>query len=142
MGFNVLIVDDSSTIRKIIGRNLRQSGLGISEIHEAGNGQDALAVLESQVVEAVLTDINMPVMDGIQLLCAIRKKAIWASIPVIMITTEAGADAVVDAVSKGATGYIKKPFTPAEIHDQMAPILKRVAPATAPALVRDSCKVP
>ena len=132
MGFSVLIVDDSSTIRKIISRNLRQSGLGIGEIHEASNGQEALGVLASRLVEVVLTDINMPVMDGIQLLCAIRQHAIWASIPVIMITTEAGADAVVDAVSKGATGYIKKPFTPAEIHGQIAPILKSAAAAALP----------
>jgi len=134
MGFNVLIVDDSSTIRKIIGRSLRQSGLGVGEIYEAGNGQEALVALESQSVEVILTDINMPVMDGIQLLCAIRQSPKWTSIPVIMITTEAGADAVVEIVGKGATGYIKKPFTPAEIHDQIAPILRTVAPVCGPSL--------
>lgn len=124
MGFTVLIVDDSSTIRKIIHRCLQQSGLGITRVCEAGDGQEALAVLQKQAVDVILTDINMPGMDGVQLLCAIRQSQQWKSVPVLMITTEAGAEAVVDAVSKGATGYVKKPFTPHEIHDQLAPILK------------------
>jgi two-component system chemotaxis response regulator CheY len=124
MGFTVLIVDDSSTVRKIIRRCLQQSGLGIDQVLEGSNGQEALAVLEKQAVNVVLTDINMPVMDGVQLLSAIRQSQTWKAIPVLMITTEAGAEAVVDAVARGATGYVKKPFTPAEICDQLAPILK------------------
>ena len=72
----------------------------------------------------MLTDINMPVMDGVQLLTAIRQSETFRAIPVLMITTEAGAEAVVDAIAKGATGYVKKPFTPAEICGQLGPILK------------------
>lgn len=124
MGFTVLVVDDSSTVRKIIRRCLQQSGLGIGQVLEGSNGREALSVLENQPVDVVLTDINMPVMDGVQLLSAIRQSEAWKAIPVLMITTEAGAEAVVDAVTKGATGYVKKPFTPAEICGQLAPILK------------------
>jgi len=124
MGYTVLVVDDSSTVRKIIIRCLRQSGLGIARVCEAGNGQEALTALQNEHIDAVLTDVNMPVMDGVQLLCAIRQSPPWTSIPVLMITTEAGAEAVVDAVAKGATGYIRKPFTAAEICDQLAPVLK------------------
>lgn len=126
MGFTVLVVDDSSTVRRIIIRCLRQSNLGVARVCEAGNGQEALAVLqnENEPIDALLTDVNMPVMDGVQLLCAIRQSPVWKSMPVLMITTEAGAEAVVDAVAKGATGYIRKPFTAAEICDQLAPVLK------------------
>ena len=124
MGFTILVVDDSSTVRKIISRCLRQAGLEIARICEAGNGQEALATLDREPIDAVLTDINMPVMDGVQLLSAIRQRPAVKSTPVLMITTEAGAEAVVDAVGRGATGYIKKPFTAAEIYEQLAPILK------------------
>ena len=124
MAISVLVVDDSSTIRKIIQRCIQQAGLGVTEICEAGNGREALDLLARRPVDVVLTDINMPKMDGIQLLSAIRQSPVCGSLPVLMITTEAGADAVEDAISRGATGYIKKPFTPSEIHDQLAPILK------------------
>lgn len=126
MGVRVLIVDDSSTIRKIISRCLQQSELGISEMCEAGNGQEALELLAKRPVDVVLTDINMPTMDGIQLLSVIKQNEAWKSIPVLMITTEAGADSVIAAVSQGAAGYIKKPFTALEIHDQLAPVVKAV----------------
>jgi len=124
MAISVLVVDDSSTVRKIIQRCIRQSDVGVTEIFEAANGQEALDLLAKRTVDVVLTDINMPKLDGIQLLAAIRQRAEWGALPVLMITTEAGADAVMDAINKGATGYIKKPFTPAEIHDQLTPILK------------------
>jgi two-component system chemotaxis response regulator CheY len=124
MGLTVLVVDDSSTVRKIIIRCLRQSSLGVARVCEAENGQEALTALQNEPIDAVLTDVNMPVMDGVQLLCAIRQSTIWKSMPVLMITTEASAEAVVDAVAKGATGYIRKPFTAAEISDQLAPVLK------------------
>jgi two-component system, chemotaxis family, chemotaxis protein CheY len=104
MSISVLVVDDSSTIRKIIQRCIQQAGLGVTEICEAGNGQEALDLLAQRPVDLVLTDINMPRMDGLQLLSAIRQSPERGSVPVLMITTEAGAEAVVDAISKGATG--------------------------------------
>ena len=125
MSISVLIVDDSSTIRKIISRCL-QAELGISEVWEAGDGQEALDLLAKRTVSVVLSDINMPRMDGLQLLAAIKQKEAWNSMPVLMITTEGGAETVVDAVKKGAAGYIKKPFTAMEIRDQLAPVIKAV----------------
>lgn len=124
MGTTILVVDDSSTVRKIIQRCLRQAELGISEVCEAGNGREALELLGQRRVDAVLSDINMPQMDGIQLLTALRGSQQWNHLPVLIISTEAGAEAVIDAVSKGASGYIKKPFTASEIHDQLGPLLK------------------
>jgi two-component system chemotaxis response regulator CheY len=104
MGFSILIVDDSSTIRLIVRRCLEQAELGITDVWEAGNGEEAIDVLTKQPVDAVLADINMPKMDGFQLLTAMKQDDHWKAIPVLMITTEAAASAVLDAVQKGASG--------------------------------------
>ena len=124
MAFNVLIVDDSSTIRKIICRCIQQTGLEIQSIFEAGDGEEALATLGREGVDVVLTDINMPKMNGVQLLTEMKQHEKYKTIPVLMITTEARVESVLDATSKGAVGYIKKPFTPVEIKEQLLPILK------------------
>ena len=124
MAFNVLIVDDSSTIRKTIGRCIQQTGLEIKGIFEAGDGEEALAALGRQAVDVVLTDINMPKMNGVQLLTEMKQNEKYKAIPVLMITTEAHVESVLDATSKGAVGYIKKPFTPGEIKEQLLPIFK------------------
>lgn len=120
MGIRVLIVDDSSTVRKIIRRCLQQPELGIADVCEACDGEEALELLANRAVDIVLTDINMPKMNGIRLLTAIKQREQWKTIPVLMITTEAGAEEVAEAVGKGAAGFIKKPFTPMEIRDQLA----------------------
>ena len=125
MGTTVLVVDDSSTVRKIIHRCLQKAELGIAEVCEAGNGQEALALLAQHKVDVIVSDINMPQMDGIRLLSAIKESPQWKQIPVLIISTEAGAETVMDAVSAGAVGFIKKPFTPSEIRDQLGPLLKR-----------------
>ena len=111
MDSDVLVVDDSAAIRKILQRVLRQTGMAISTIHEAGDGLEALELLRSQRVDLVLTDINMPKMDGLELLAAIKGSSAWASVPVVMITTEGGEAKVAEAVRLGAAGYVRKPFT-------------------------------
>jgi len=87
---DVLVVDDSAAIRKILQRVLRQTGMSIGTIHEAGDGQEALAVLKLHKPALVLTDINMPKMDGLQFLAAVKGSEEWRDIPVVMITTEGG----------------------------------------------------
>jgi two-component system chemotaxis response regulator CheY len=117
----VLIVDDSSTMRKIITRSLRQAGFDIGEILEAENGQAGLERLAGAQVGIILTDINMPVMDGLTFIGNIRANAAWNGIPIIVITTE-GAEALVkEAIKKGANNLIKKPFTPEQIKEKLAP---------------------
>ena len=123
MAFNILLVDDSSVVRKIIRRALLNTKFSIGEIYEAGDGLEALALLRQHPVDAVLTDLNMPKMSGRELMAAIKAEEQWKNLPVILITTETRVDNVVDAVNKGATGYIKKPFTPADIESQLLPIL-------------------
>ena len=117
----VLIVDDSSTMRKIITRSLRQAGFEIGEILEAENGQAGLERLAGAVVGITLTDINMPVMDGLTFIDNIRANAVWNGMPIVVITTE-GAEAMAkDAIKKGANNLIKKPFTPEQIKEKLAP---------------------
>jgi len=104
MGIRVLIVDDSSTIRRIISRCLDRAEVGVTEVFEASDGCEALDLLARQSIDVVLTDINMPNMDGLQLLGEIRKCKEWQTIPVLVITSESGSEAVGEAVSKGAAG--------------------------------------
>ena len=123
MGKRVLVVDDSSTMRKIVSRALRQAGLDFDEILEAGDGQEALNLLENENVDLILSDINMPNMDGIEFLRQKKEIDGIKNIPVIMITTEGGADIIGEAKSLGAAGNIKKPFTPDKISEVIGAVL-------------------
>ena len=120
MPFDLLIVDDSAAIRKILQRVLLKAEMPIGNIHEAGDGVEALAVLKANKITFGLSDINMPNMDGLQLLSRIRANDAWKSIPVILITTEGSQTKVLEAAHMGATGYVRKPFTPEQINNVLA----------------------
>jgi two-component system chemotaxis response regulator CheY len=124
MESDVLVVDDSAAIRKILQRVLRQTGMAIRTIHEAGDGQEALEVMNAHKVDLVLTDINMPKMDGLQFLASVKASAQWRHVPVVMITTEGGETKVGEAVKLGAAGYVRKPFTADQIKEKLAGILE------------------
>lgn len=123
MGKTVLIVDDSNTMRKIVSRSLRQAGIDFDTILEAGDGLEALEVLGANQVDVVLSDINMPNMTGLEFLKAKSEDDAIKDIPVIMISTETGADIINEAKSYGAKGAIKKPFTPDLINETLGPLL-------------------
>jgi two-component system, chemotaxis family, chemotaxis protein CheY len=124
MDSDVLVVDDSAAIRKILTRVLRQTGMAIQTIHEAGDGLDALALMAQHRIDLVLSDINMPKMDGLQLLGALKASPQWRNIPVVMITTEGGETKVAEAVRLGAAGYVRKPFTADQIKEKLVGILE------------------
>lgn len=124
---NVLLVDDSMVIRKMLRRVLGECGLGVNEIYEAGDGSQGLKALESNAVQLVLCDVNMPVMGGLEFLELVQKRAEWSSIPVIMVTTEGGMENVVKALELGAKGYIHKPFTTDEVKQKLAQCLNMAA---------------
>jgi two-component system chemotaxis response regulator CheY len=117
---NVLIVDDSAAIRKILQRVLNQAKVPISQVFEAGDGLEALAAMRTHNIGLVLSDINMPNMDGLQFLSNVRAVEEWRSIPVVMITTEGSHAKVLAAVQLGASGYARKPFTPDQIKEKLA----------------------
>jgi two-component system, chemotaxis family, chemotaxis protein CheY len=118
-----LIVDDSSVMRKIVERSLRQAGIELSEVIEAGNGSEALTVLQERQVDIILCDINMPVMDGLEFVKSLSGVKNAKDVPVIMITTEGSESHVVQALSNGARGYIRKPFTADQVKEQVVPVL-------------------
>jgi two-component system chemotaxis response regulator CheY len=118
-----LIVDDSSVMRKIVERSLRQAGLDLGCVMEAGNGAEALALLDTNTVDLILSDINMPVMDGLEFVRRLQATEKLRGVPVVMITTEGSESNVVQALSFGAKGYIRKPFTPDQVKEHVLPIL-------------------
>jgi two-component system chemotaxis response regulator CheY len=119
----VLIVDDSSVMRKIIERSLRQAGLELAEVLEASNGAEALAEVQKGSLDIILSDINMPVMDGLEFLRNLAGMEAAKGVPVIMITTEGSEARVVEALSAGAKGYLRKPFTPEQVKERVMPLL-------------------
>ena len=118
-----LIVDDSSVMRKIIERLLRQAGVNLTQVFEAGNGAEALAALESNRVDLILCDINMPVMDGLEFVKQLAGVSNAKGVPIVMITTEGSESHVVQALSCGARGYIRKPFTTDQVKEHVLPVL-------------------
>lgn len=109
----ILIVDDSATMRKILMRTIRQAGLDCAGIVEAGNGAEGLQQLISDAeIDLILSDVNMPVMGGLEFVTAVRAKPNGGAVPIVMVTTEGGDAMLQGAMNAGASGYVTKPFTP------------------------------
>jgi len=123
MAFNVLIVDDSSSMRAVIKKIIKVSGFDVGECWEAADGKEAMKVLMNEWVGLVLTDINMPNMNGMELITEMKKDQVQRSIPVVMVTTEGAEERVQEAMKIGASGYIKKPFLPEEIKRTLSNIM-------------------
>lgn len=115
MAFNILIVDDSETMRAVIKRTISMTGISVGELLEAGNGKEALGILTDAWVDVVLSDINMPEMGGIELLKAMKSDDVLQNIPVIFISTESSNARMDEAKVLGVAAYVKKPFTPETI---------------------------
>lgn len=120
-----LIVDDSSVMRKIVERSLRQAGIDLEKVFEASNGAEALGALRDNKVDLVLCDINMPVMDGLEFVRQAASVENAKGVPIVMITTEGSESHVVQALSSGARGYIRKPFTPDQVKEHVLPVLEK-----------------
>jgi two-component system, chemotaxis family, chemotaxis protein CheY len=119
-----LIVDDSSVMRKIVERTLRQAGLEQLVVHEAGSGTEGLDLLKSKQVDLILSDINMPAMDGLEFLRQIHAQNLAPGVPVVMITTESSEEHVKQAILAGAKGYIRKPFTADQVKERVLPLVR------------------
>jgi two-component system, chemotaxis family, chemotaxis protein CheY len=123
MAFNVLIVDDSPAMRSFVRRVLDLSGIDVGICLNAGNGQEALDLLRSHWVDVILTDINMPTMDGEQLLRALEGDETLRTIPVIVISTDSTQHRVQSMLTLGAKGYVTKPFLPETLREEMEKVL-------------------
>ena len=126
MAFNVLIVDDSSSMRAVIKKIIKISGFNVGEFLEAADGEEAMKVLTDDWVDVVLTDINMPNMNGLELIGEMKKDELLRSIPVVMVTTEGSEKRMQESMKLGASGYIKKPFLPEDIKRTLSGIMGEV----------------
>jgi two-component system chemotaxis response regulator CheY len=117
----VLVVDDSPTMRRIIKNTLER--IGYTQSIEAENGKDALDLLNSNPVELLLTDWNMPVMNGLELVGEVRKIDKYKKLPILMITTRGMKEDVVQAVHAGVNNYVVKPFTPEILEEKIGKVL-------------------
>lgn len=118
MGMKVLLIDDSSLMRKMVSRALRQAGIDISEVLEAENGEEGLKALAGGSPDVILCDWNMPVMDGLEFV-----KRAQPSPPIVMLTTEGTDDKRSEAMRAGAKGYITKPFTPEKLEEAIRGVI-------------------
>ena len=125
----VLVVDDMSTMRRIVKNVLKQ--IGYSDIVEAENGQDALGKLKAGGFGLVVSDWNMPVMPGIELLRSVRADADLKSLPFLMVTAEAQKENIIEAVQAGVSNYVVKPFTADALLEKLNKIFANTATAKA-----------
>ncbi len=116
---NILIVDDSASMRQMVSFTLKGAGY---EVEEAVDGADALAKAKKKSYNIVITDVNMPNMDGIALIKELRSLASYKFTPLLMLTTESGGEKKQEGKTAGATGWMVKPFNP----DQLLATIKRV----------------
>lgn len=115
MSMNLLIVDDSTTVRRVIARALQISGVEVAELFEAENGQDALRIMADKRVDLVLSDISMPFMDGEEMVREMGRKSALADIPVVMISSAGSEPRVQRLLDLGVKEFLPKPFTPEQI---------------------------
>ncbi len=123
MAYRVLIVDDSPAMRSVIRRVMLLSGFEVAECHEAGHGGEACRVLRSNPVDVILTDINMPVMNGEEFLTSIRALSAYRSIPVLVVSTDATEHRMKRMIDLGAQGYVTKPFFPESLRSELERVL-------------------
>lgn len=122
MALNLLIVDDSTVMRSMILKTLRMTGLPLGEVHQAGDGAEGLQQLDEHWVDLCITDINMPVMDGMEMIAAIRADDGLADIPVIVVSTE-GSQTRIDQLAAQGAKFIPKPFTPETVRNMVQEML-------------------
>lgn len=112
MSLNILIVDDSATMRRMITRTLHLSGLRVDEVFEAANGREGLLVLTKNRIDLALIDINMPEMNGAEMIARIRQNPTFKELPVVVVSTEGSTTRIASLLEHTAVGFVHKPFTP------------------------------
>lgn len=120
---SLMIVDDSATMRKIIMRTIRMSGLEFDRTEEAGNGAEAIEKLKTAPVDIVLCDINMPEMSGTEMVKQARQLPNCKDTKIIMVSTESSQELIDGVLANGANGYITKPFTPERFQEKLTPFM-------------------
>jgi two-component system chemotaxis response regulator CheY len=115
MSMNVLIVDDSATVRAVLEKTLRLANIPTTSVHHAGNGAEALELLNSNQIDIVFADLNMPVMNGLQMIMKLYEQGRLKTLPVIVVSTEGGRQRIDRLLQLGIAGYVRKPFHPEDV---------------------------
>jgi two-component system chemotaxis response regulator CheY len=118
MAVNILVVDDSAVMRSMIKKTIVSSGVEVGEIYEAANGKEGLQVLEQNWLDILFIDVNMPVMDGMEMLEQVRKKSDTADIPILIVSTESNNERI-ETIQKQNAGFVHKPFTPEVLRERI-----------------------
>ncbi|HSW47303.1 MAG TPA: response regulator [Phycisphaerae bacterium] len=130
MALNVLIVDDSATMRSMVARMLTMSGLPVGKVHQAGNGKEGIEMLEREWVDIVFADINMPVLSGLDMIRYIREHPHLDNLPIVVISTESSEERIKEVQRLGVQ-FIHKPFTPEQVRAVVQSMLGGLPNATA-----------
>ncbi|MFU8819072.1 MAG: response regulator [Desulfurivibrio sp.] len=125
MAFNILVADDSATMRVVVKKTVEMAGVPVGLFFEAANGKEALEILENNWIDVILSDINMPVMGGMDLLREVGGNEDFKRIPLIFITTESSDARMEEARRMGVAGYVKKPFQPETIKKILYDVLEK-----------------
>jgi len=115
VALNILVVDDSKVVRSVIKKTLDIAGVDVGNIFEAGDGKEALEILDKEWIDLVFADINMPVMTGLEMVDRMKEDGILQTIPVVIVSTEGSETRIEELKAKGVRAYIRKPFTPETI---------------------------
>lgn len=132
MAYNILIVDDSMIVRKVVGRAVRMTGTDIGEIFEAANGQEAIDVLDAEWIDLLFADLNMPVMNGVEMIEEMERQGKLKETPVVIVSTDRSEMRMRELKARGVREYLNKPFTPEGIRDIMMRCLGEPPPAAPP----------
>lgn len=136
MGWNVMLVDDSASMRAMIRKIIGNSGLSVSQYIEASNGREALDLLASQWIDLLVVDLNMPVMGGMEMVGQLRERPEFAALPIIVVSTEASQTRIAEIQAKGVH-FIHKPFTPAQIRETIQKCCERSSAASPQQIMRE-----
>lgn len=123
MSFNILVVDDSITVRAVIAKTLEMADIPVGEVLEAGDGKQALDILAENWVDIVFADINMPVMNGVEMITKMAEDGMLAKVPVVIVSTEGSTTRIENLKALGVAGYVRKPFQPEDFGQIVSGIL-------------------
>ncbi|MBO6586877.1 MAG: response regulator [Gracilimonas sp.] len=122
MAINILVVDDSAVMRSMIIKTIKNTGIEVGEVHQASNGAEGLEVVDNNWLDLLFIDVNMPVMDGMEMLAQVRKNPVTMDMPVLIVSTESNNERI-KIIDEQYAGFVHKPFTPEVLKEKILDVL-------------------